>query len=576
MTPVEQIKNKLSINDVVGSYIKVERAGANFKARCPFHNEKTPSFFISPERGSYYCFGCGAKGDIFSFVQQFEGLDFVGALRVLADRAGVTLHRRDAGVESRERSAREKLYVAHEYATLFYQRQLANRSEALEYLKKRGLTEATIKEWRLGYAPVEWRTLYDYLKSKNFSDAEIEMAGFAKKSEKSAGFYDRFRGRVMFPIFDAAGRVIAFSGRQHESDGTEAKYLNSPETPLFQKSHVLYGWHKARLSIRQKGQVVLVEGQMDLLACHQAGLVNTVATSGTALTIDHITLMKRLADKLVICYDADTAGQNAAAKGFGLALAAGLEVTVATLPAGKDPAELASESPEKLVTFINAARHILDVELERILVEHPSVRERDRAIEKTLLPLIALLESPTNQSRYVTEIAHKASLKEQVLWDEIKKLASRNVVQRSAGSAAPMGGTASSHSSHLTKRLEVVERLLWGLVFLLDNNTGKEGKSGASLDIRQKISTIVGTPQFVAREQAAAKIKDELLFEAEAAFASGDESSSFKKVGDELVADFEEEWLREELASATRAGQSQDVLNQLLMRLRSAHQKHLQ
>lgn len=566
-TPVEQIKDKLNIADVVASYIKLEKAGANFKARCPFHNEKTPSFFISPERGSYYCFGCGAKGDIFSFVQQFEGLDFVGALRVLALRAGVPLRRQNMGEAGRERSERERLYLLHEHATLFFQRQLSGREDVLKYLRGRGLTDATLKEWRLGYAPALWQALSSYLKSKNFSDKEIETAGLGKKSEKSTGVYDRFRGRVMFPIFDAAGRVIAFSGRQFESDGTEAKYLNSPETPLFQKSRVLYGWHKARLAIREKGQAILVEGQMDLLACHQAGLINTVATSGTAMTAEHATLISRLADKLIICYDADPAGAAAAAKGFSLALRAGLDVVVATLPHGTDPADIAVQDPQKLVTFIDGARHIIEVELERILARQESAYERNKAIERDLVPYISALESPTKRSHFVVSVADATGIKEELL----DKLVTQKLVSADRVEAY----NPHPKASHLTSRLETVERLLWGLVFWLDQNNkqGSDTKNSALLDIRKKISTITGIPESVTREAEAAKVKDELLFEAEAAFALGEDIHSLTGTVSELLLDFEEGWLKERLATAARNGESANVMNEFIQRRRAIDQK---
>jgi DNA primase len=578
-SPVEQIKEKLSIVDVVGSYLKLEKAGANFKAKCPFHNEKTASFFISPERGSYYCFGCNAKGDIFSFVEQFEGLDFVGALRVLADRAGVELRRENVGDRSRERSERERLYLVMEYATLFYQRQLVGRADVQEYLTKRGLNAATIKDWRLGYAPSGWRTLADYLKSKQVTDVEMEKAGLVKKAERNdqrndgrsdtvasgaPRYYDRFRGRVMFPIFDAAGRVIAFSGRQFESDGTEAKYINSPETPLFEKSKVLYGWNKAKLEIRKRGQAVLVEGQMDLLACHQAGIENAVATSGTALTPEHVTLIKRLVERLVICYDADTAGAAASRRGFAVALAAGMDVTIATFPAGQDPADIASgaasaaEGAKALVTFISNARHIIDVDLERIMARGLSVHQRDTVVETELLPYVAALESEIQKGRFISTISHKTGIKEQFLWDEVKKLERKNKAQPHSSPNIPVvsgAGPATSAISRKFSRLENIERLLWALILWLE----QDGTHTAlALDIRQKMSIIVGVTSFEERQKAVASgaSRDALLFQAETVFApvsSGTvEAASLSKQAGELLAHFEAEWLNEQRAVVTR------------------------
>ena len=283
-TSVQKIKERLGIEEVVSSYIKLDRAGANLKAKCPFHNENTPSFFISPDRGSYYCFGCGAKGDIFTFVEEFEGLDFRGALKLLADRAGVSLESFNPKDEKNQ-SEKEKLYEAMEEATKYFENNLKNNAEVLEYLKSRGLNEKSIKDFRIGFAILDWRKLYDSLRSKNFSDSEIERAGLAKKpDDQSKAMYDRFRGRIMFPISDSSGRIIAFSGRIIVDDGKSAKYLNSPETPIFNKSSVLFGIDKAKDAIRKNDFSILVEGQMDLILSHQAGFKNTVASSGTAMT----------------------------------------------------------------------------------------------------------------------------------------------------------------------------------------------------------------------------------------------------------------------------------------------------
>ena len=309
-TPVEQIKERLGIADVVGSYMKLERVGSSLKGKCPFHNEKTPSFFVSPARGSYYCFGCQAKGDIFTFVQEFEGLDFIGALRVLAVRAGVTLTKIDPKV----RSEYARLYLCLEKATRFYEETLISNTEASEYITSRGLKQETIKDWRLGFAPSDWRQLFDYLLKEGFKTEEMEKVGLIKVAHQTdtgghavsapKKYYDTFRGRIMFPIRDSAGRVIAFSGRilPRLDDGKTGKYINSPETILFSKSEVLYGFDRAKLVIRQKDAAILVEGQMDLLMAHQAGFENTVASSGTALTEQQLVRLKRLSENLLLSF----------------------------------------------------------------------------------------------------------------------------------------------------------------------------------------------------------------------------------------------------------------------------------
>ena len=403
-SPVQQIKERLSIEEVVSSYIKLDRAGANLKAKCPFHNEKTPSFFVSPERGSYYCFGCGAKGDIFTFIEEFEGLDFKGALKILAERAGVLL----VSYSKEKEGEKEKLYKIMEESTKFFQKNLVENKEVLDYLKKRGLKDETIKEFRIGFVKLDWHILLFYLQEKGFSDTEIEKAGLIKKpislnldgTEKSTSsgeqkFYDRFRGRIMFPISDSSGRIIAFSDRLFVDDGKSvptpkgigtptlskvivgAKYLNSPDTPIFSKSAVLYGLDKAKKSIRKNNFSILVEGQMDLILSHQAGFKNTIATSGTALSdstiskenvVSNLGLLRRLSSNIVLAFDADRAGFNASARAAKIALSFGMDVKVVSIPEGVDPADLIlKEGTDAWRKAIRSSKHIIEFFLERIL-----------------------------------------------------------------------------------------------------------------------------------------------------------------------------------------------------------------
>jgi DNA primase len=279
-TNVEEIKARIPIEELIGSYIKVEKSGRSLKARCPFHNEKTPSFFISPERGGYYCFGCGAKGDIFSFVEQFEGLDFKGALKVLAERAGVSL-----AFDQKTDGERDQLFKITEEAAKYFEEQFSKSKEAQDYVKSRGIKPETRQSFRIGWAPDGWQNLLNHLKKKSWTESLIEKAGFIKKSEKNdesegrsqtsanARYYDRFRGRIMFPITDSSGRVVAFTGRILHDDGKSAKYLNSPETPIFTKSQILFGLDKAKSEIKRLNYSILVEGQMDLVLSHQVGVI---------------------------------------------------------------------------------------------------------------------------------------------------------------------------------------------------------------------------------------------------------------------------------------------------------------
>lgn len=420
----EQIKDKLSIVDVVSSYIKVEKAGINWKAKCPFHNEKTPSFFISPARQSFYCFGCGEKGDIFSFVEKFEGLDFKGALKTLADRAGVKLEKfrkEDALEADRENEEKNKLFEIMEEAALFYEKELKENKIALDYLKKRGLHETSIKKWRLGFAQDEWRSLHDYLIQKGFSKENMLGAGLIKRTENENKHYDTFRNRVMFPISNDAGKVIAFSGRAMKEDEKTPKYLNSPETKLFYKSEVLYGFNIAKSYIRKLDYAVLVEGQMDLIMSHQAGVLNTVASSGTALTELHLKKIQKLSNRVIIAYDSDEAGEKAGRRAAELALSLGMETKTASLKEGEDPASVIKDDPKVWKEALRESAHFVDFALARALGKYEG-RALTKEILKNVLPFIALLKSDIEKSQFVKKVAMKMRVAEDAVWNDLNKI----------------------------------------------------------------------------------------------------------------------------------------------------------
>ncbi len=431
-TNVEQIKERLSIVDVISSYIKVEKAGINFKAKCPFHNEKTPSFFISPVRQSFYCFGCGEKGDIFSFVEKFEGLDFKGALETLADRAGIKLEKfKSEDVLGKEKNEKDKLFEIMEEATKIYEKELMENKAILKYLEKRGLNSASISKWRLGFGKDEWRSLHDYLISKGFTEREMFEAGLIKQSETSllhsnsaisgAGRYDTFRNRVMFPICDASGKVIAFSGRAMKEDDKTPKYLNSPETKLFYKSEVLYGFNVAKNYIRKMDYAVLVEGQMDLIMSHQAGILNTVASSGTALTELHLKKIQKLSNRVIIAYDSDSAGEKASARAAELALFLGMEVKIASLPKGEDPASVVKDNPKKWKEALKESEHFIDLALNKA-VSGNSSRNLAKEVIKNILPLVSLLRSDIEKTQFVKKIALKMKVGEEAVWSDFEKI----------------------------------------------------------------------------------------------------------------------------------------------------------
>lgn len=409
----EQIKARLGIVDVVQSYLKLQKAGANFKANCPFHSEKTPSFFVSPARESWHCFGCNKGGDIFSFVMEIEGMEFLDALKALASRAGVELERADP----RAASERSRLLDLMDKAKMFYERGLKGNEELIEYLKGRGLKGETAKAFGVGFVSGPpsggWRNLYDFLKAEGFTDSEMEKAGMVIK--KPPAYYDRFRNRIMFPLSNSSGQVVGFSGRIFGTeDDKMGKYINTPQTVLYDKSRILYGFDKAKTEIRKKNLCVLVEGQMDVIMSHQAGMANTVAVSGTALTNEHLRAIRRLADNLVMAFDGDEAGLRAAQRGIDMALSAGFEVRVAAIPSGKDPADIVKEDPKKWEDAVNNAKHILEFYLETL--------SGRKDIEEIFLPRLAVLPSEIEKAKWVKEAAKKLSIGEEPVWEELKKI----------------------------------------------------------------------------------------------------------------------------------------------------------
>lgn len=415
---VAEIKDRLSIVEIVSPYVKLTKAGKSLRGLCPFHKEKTPSFHVSPERGSWHCFGCSEGGDGFSFIEKVEGVDFKGALKMLAEKAGVTIeYSRGRG----DSSKRDRLHSLMSRAAKWYAHKLPG-SAAEAYAKKRGLSVETVQAWQIGYAPEEWRALLEALTVEGFTVQELLAAGLVKEADGKPGtYYDRFRNRLMFPICDSAGRVVAFTGRALSAD-EPAKYLNSPETELYHKSEILFGLHAAKDAIRTRKFTLLVEGQMDVILAHQAGFTNAVALSGTALSERHLSLMKRFSENLMLVLDADAAGLTATARSAALALQGGLRVKAARLPAGKDPADLASEDPKEFTKRIAAAKPIIEFFLAEL-----SERERDahrllRAAEGVVLPLLAAIQSPMERDHFMQATARTLGLSSEAVRESIARL----------------------------------------------------------------------------------------------------------------------------------------------------------
>ncbi len=417
---VEQIKDRVDIVDLVSGYMSLQRAGANMKARCPFHSERSPSFTVSPARQSYHCFGCGEHGDIFTFVEKMEGVDFKGALKILAERAGVEIKYDGPKKSKEEIDEREQMFACMSSATEFYYQRLQENSDALEYLKERGFDANTITAFQIGFAPNDWHAVESMLKTAGFKSEIIEKVGLIIKGDK--GYYDRFRSRIMFPIRDTAGRVVAFSGRIFSSTGSEqvkdvAKYINSPETELYSKSKVLYGFDMAKQSIRKNDFAILVEGQMDLVACHQALYHNTVAISGTALTAEHCKMLGRMSKNVVLALDADQAGIKAAGRSAIVALANGFDAKVARLPEGKDPADvLLEEGKEEWKSIIKNSKHIIEFLLDVYSEQYGNdERKFKKKVEEVILPFIVQIQSKIDQDHFVKLVAGRIGVTESTL-----------------------------------------------------------------------------------------------------------------------------------------------------------------
>lgn len=337
---LEQIRAASDIVDVIGSYLPLKRAGANFVALCPFHKEKTPSFNVNPHRQIFHCFGCHKGGDVFAFVKEYESIDFPEAVRRLAERAKIPLEYEKSAGEQQSRHLKEQLLQIHEQIAQRWQNALANEASgqlARDYLAKRGVPEEAVKLFRLGSAPDLWDDTVNWAKSKGYELGLVEQAGLILRRQDGEGYYDRFRGRLMFPICDEPGRVIGFSGRVLSGDEKTAKYVNSPETPIFTKSKVFFGLDKSKRAVLEAGCAVVCEGQLDLIASFMAGVQNIVAPQGTAFTADHARILKRYVEEVVLCFDSDEAGQNAAVRSLDHLLASGLAVRVAVVPAPHDP-----------------------------------------------------------------------------------------------------------------------------------------------------------------------------------------------------------------------------------------------
>ena len=420
-SPVDEIKSKLGVEEVISGYLQLQRAGKNLKAKCPFHNEKTPSFMVNPERQIWHCFGCGEGGDIFTFVMKIEGLEFRDALKLLAERAGVELKNmnyKDSGKKSR-------LFEIIEISRKFYEEciKIKTGKKAFEYLSDRKLSKDNIEKSQLGYAPKSWDMLSRFLKSKGYKEDEIFAAGMTVKKDRG-GYYDRFRGRIMFPINNISGQTVGFSSRVMPGDDeSHAKYINTPETIIYNKSGILYGLDKAKISIRQNDLCVLVEGNMDVIASFQAKVENAVAVSGTAFTTEQLRIIKRYTNNVAFSFDLDSAGIKAASRGIELALQEGMSVNVIMVPEGKDPADCVQSDPKLWENAVRNPKQVMEFYFESAFAKYniSEVEGKKKAAEE-LLEIISKISNKIEQAHYTQILSEKLNIDEKVLVENLRDM----------------------------------------------------------------------------------------------------------------------------------------------------------
>ena len=440
---IAQVAQATDIVGVISQYIELKRAGRDFKGLCPFHQEKTPSFTVSPEKQLFHCFGCKAGGSVFQFLVQLEKMEFPEAVRYLADRNGIHIPE-ETGVDPRVRAAqkseREGMLEALTKATAFFANQLRAEAgtKARNYMQERLLGQSIIDVWELGYSPNAWDSLSRYLGNQGLNTDILTKAGVISAAQDGSRHYDRFRDRLMFPIRDVRERVIGFGARMlGQDDGP--KYLNSPETPLFNKSACLYGLHRAKKAISDKGYAVIVEGYTDVLMAHQMGVENVIATLGTALTREHINLLRRFAPRVVLVFDADAAGEKASDRSVDLFLEAEVNVSIATLDGGLDPCDfIQARGPQAFEEAILQAREILDYKLylARIRYDFNSLDQKTRAIEE-ILGLITKIPNSVKQDLFIQRAADELRVPEQTLRSQVASLARKSYRKKAEEPSAP-------------------------------------------------------------------------------------------------------------------------------------------
>ncbi len=486
---IEEVQNRSDIVEVISEYLPLKPSGKNFKALCPFHQEKTPSFVVSPERQIFNCFGCGVGGNAFSFLMKHESLTFLEALKMLADKSGVSLPKMGGG-EGRKSL---RLFELNELATKFFQSRLENREgeRALRYLLEgRGLSKETIHRFRLGYAPASWDSLLREAGKRGFSPSILEEAGLALRRKDAEGFYDRFRNRIIFPIFNVIGKVIGFGGRA--LDTVDPKYMNSPETAIYHKSNSLYGLNLAKEHILREGKVIVVEGYLDAITPAQGAIGNVVASLGTALTSGHVRLLRRYGQDVVMVYDSDKAGVEATLRGLDLLVEEGMHVKVVSLPPGRDPDEFVRrEGKEAFQGKLKEAEDLFNYKLNLLSCRYNRDSVEGKAeIVKQMLPTIDKFQNAIEKKGYIKRLAEELGLRGRITSGEEWILTELQKLRRPTRRIRPGGTDGKGQTSSLTSYIEdgsvVAERDLLQIMLQEEELVGEVKKKLRASDFRDE------------------------------------------------------------------------------------------
>jgi len=499
---LEEIKRKIDIIELINEHVPLKKTGRNFKALCPFHSETIPSFIVSPERQIFKCFGCGESGDIYGFLMRMEGIEFGEALRTLAKRAGVKLKRYKP---SESEKAKQLLYEINHLASEFYHYLLLNHpagKKALNYILGRGISKESLQLFKLGIAPDLWEGLQKFLVGKKgYKPEDLEKAGLVIKSERKKGYYDRFRGRLMFTLKDHRGNVVGFAGRVLDPKQEEAKYINTPETLIYHKSDVLYGLTETREAIKKADEVILVEGELDAISSYQAGIKNVVAIKGSALTGNQVQLLGRFSKNLTFALDRDVAGDTAARRGIEIADAAGMALKVVQLKEGKDPDEVAQKKPKLWQKLVKNAVPVYDYFLASAFSRFDAkTAEGKRQIGQELVPVLAKISNEIVKAHYITQLSEKLGVSEETIAAEITK------EEKEKWPTAVETPVAEEAKEKLSRR-EILEEHTLALAF--QSNQWEFLR-------KRKVTSLVKTPRFTRILEATAKyLKRYKTFESE-------------------------------------------------------------